>query len=189
MKIEGNQIKIGNIIRHKDKLWKVYKTQHTQPGKGGAYLQAELKDIRNGTKLNERFRSSESVEKVYLEEKEYQYLYKDHNGYNFMNNETYEQITIKEVQISEIQKKFLKENLMIKIEIYDEEPISIKLPDTIILKVIATDAVIKGQTATSSYKPATLENDIKTNVPPHIVIDDKIIVNSNDGSYIEKAKN
>ena len=189
MKIEGNQIKIGNIIDHKNKLWKVIKTQHTQPGKGGAYLQVELKNIKDGSKLNERFRSSEAVEKVRLDEKEYQYLYKDENGFYFMDNVSFEQICLNNKLISNFQEKFLKENSIIKIGSYEENPISVELPDTITLKVIESDAVVKGQTATSSYKPAILENKIKTLVPPHIIVGDKIVINTQDASYIEKAKN
>ena len=136
MKIEGNQIKVGNIIEHKGKLWKTTKTQRTQPGKGGAFLQVELKDIKEGTKLNERFRSSESVEKVRLEEKEYQYLYKDNDYYYFMDNKTYEQFNLKNEIVSELQKKFLLESSIVKIESYQDEPISIKLQDTINLEVI-----------------------------------------------------
>lgn len=188
MKIEGNQIKIGNIIQHKGKLWKATKTQHTQPGKGGAYLQVELKNIKDGTKSNERFRSSESIEKVRLEEKEYQYLYKDKYYYYFMNNETYEQINLNKEMVSELKEKLLIENLIVMIESYQDKPISIKLPDTFDLKVVEADAVIKGQTATSSYKPALLENNLKTLVPPHIVVGDIIVINSSDGSYIKKSK-
>jgi len=189
MKIDGNAIKIGNIIEHKNKLWKVIKTQHTQPGKGGAYLQVELKDLKNGTKLNERFRSSESVKKVRLEEKNYQYLYKQNDSFYFMNLSTYEQIELNNEIISNFQEKFLIQNQNVTIEEYEELPISIKLPENINLKVVETDVVIKGQTATSSYKPALLENGIKTQVPPHIVADDLVVINTSDGSYIERVKN
>lgn len=188
MKIDGNEIKIGNIIKHKNKLWKAVKTQHTQPGKGGAYLQVELKEIKNGTKLNERFRSSEAVEKVRLDEKNYQFLYKENEIFHFMDISSYEQIRLDKTIISEFQEKFLIKNLNIIIESYEDIPISIKLPDNLSLKVIETDAVIKGQTATSSYKPAILENNIKTLVPPHIIAGDVLIINTLDGSYIEKAK-
>jgi len=189
MKIDGNQIKVGNIIKHKDKLWKTIKTQHTQPGKGGAYLQVELKEISNGTKLNVRFRSSEEVEKIRLEEKEFQYLYKDGNNYFFMDNKNYEQINLNQTIISSFQEKFLKENSIVTIETYEDNPISVKLPDSISLEVLETDLVIKGQTATSSYKPAILENKIKVLVPPHITNGDKVIINTTDGKYIEKSKN
>ena len=189
MKIDGNQIKTGNIIEHRGVLWKVIKTQHTQPGKGGAFLQVELKNIKNKTKFNERFRSSETVEKVRLEEKEYQFLYRNDQDYYFMNTLNYEQISLNDEIISNIQEKFLIENLIIKVESYEDNPISIRLPETINLKVVETDAVIKGQTATSTFKPAILENKLKTLVPPHIVVNDKVVINTNDGSYIEKVKN
>tara|TARA_Y100001970_G_C13743358_1_gene607347 strand:- start:1 stop:570 length:570 start_codon:yes stop_codon:yes gene_type:complete len=188
MKIDGNQIKIGNIINHKGHLWKVIKTQHTQPGKGGAYLQVELKNIKNKSKLNERFRSSETVEKVRLDEKEFQFLYKDDDNFHFMDTNTFEQIILDKVIITAEQEKFLSENLIIKVDSYEEEPISIQLPETINLKVIETDSVIKGQTATSSYKPAIMENNLKVLVPPHIVSGDIIVINPNEGTYIEKAK-
>ena len=188
MKIDANQLKIGNIIQHKNKLWKIVKTQHTQPGKGGAYLQVELKDIRVGTKLNERFRSSESIEKIRLDEKVYQYLYKDNNGYCFMDTENYGQINIGTNIISPTQEKFLKENLNIIISSFEDTPISIQLPETIILKVIESDSVVKGQTSTSSFKPAILENNFKILVPPHIKIGDNLVISTNDGSYLMKAK-
>tara|TARA_B100000029_G_scaffold314045_1_gene306493 strand:+ start:405 stop:977 length:573 start_codon:yes stop_codon:yes gene_type:complete len=188
MKIDGNEIKIGNIIEHKNKLWKVIKTQHTQPGKGGAYLQVELKDLKHGTKLNERFRSSESVEKIRLEEKNYQYLYKENNLFYFMDLISFDQITLNNDIISNFQEKFLFKNQNVIIEDYEGIPISIKLPENINLKVIETDAVIKGQTATSSYKPAILENGFRTQVPPHIVAEDHVVISTYDGSYIEKVK-
>ncbi|MBI29523.1 MAG: Elongation factor P [Alphaproteobacteria bacterium MarineAlpha5_Bin11] len=188
MKITCNQIKVGNIINHKGKLWRTVKIQHTQPGKGGAYLQVELKDIAEGTKLNERFRTSETIEKIRLEEREYQYLYNDDFGYHFMDNENYEQIILDYKIINDLQKKFLKENSLVKIESYEEKQVSIKLPDTISLEVIETESVVKGQTASSSFKPAILENNVKASVPPHISAGDKVIINTNDGSYVEKAK-
>ena len=188
MKIDGNQIKIGNILEINSKLWRVTKTQHTQPGKGGAYLQVELKDIKDGTKINERFRSSESVKRAVLEEKEYQFLYKMNDKFCFMNNQTYEQIEIGNELINENQAKFLKENENFIIQQYESSPISLVLPDHVVFKVIESDAVIKGQTAASSYKPAILERNIKTSVPPFIQVGDKVVINTNDTSYVEKAK-
>ena len=188
MKIDGNQIKIGNILEIRSRLFRVLKTQHTQPGKGGAYLQVELKDIKDGTKINERFRSSESVERAILEEKEYQYLYKNDGKYYFMNTQNYEQIEIGNDIISEDQEKFLTENKSIIIQIYESNPVSIVLPNTVTLEVIEADAVVKGQTAASSYKPAVLEKNIKTSVPPFIEIGNKIVISTIDNSYVEKAK-
>ena len=188
MKIDGNQIKVGNILEIESKLWRVLKTQHTQPGKGGAFLQAEMKELKEGTKMNSRFRSSERVEKAILEEKEYQFLYKDNDKYNFMDIKNFEQLEIGNDIIDQSQINFLIENDIVIIQLYESKPVSIILPDHITLKVIESDAVIKGQTATSSYKPALLEKNIKTNVPPFIEVGDLIIINTNDSSYVEKAK-
>ena len=143
MKIEGNQIKSGNILDINNKLWKVTKTQHTQPGKGGAYIQAELKEIINGTKMNSRFRSSETIERAILDEKEYTYLFKSDEKYTFMDNITYEQIEIGQDIINDEKSKFLVENSMVIIQFYNNSPVSVMLPDSISLKVIDTEAVVK----------------------------------------------
>ena len=188
MKIDGNQIKVGNILEINNKLWRITKTQHTQPGKGGAYLQAEMKELKEGTKMNERFRSSESVERAILDEKEYQFLYSDNNKFYFMDNINFDQIEIGTDIISEDQSKFLKENEIITIQLYETNPVSIILPDHVSFKVIEADAVVKGQTAASSYKPAVLERGIKTSVPPFIEVGEEIVVNTYDSSYVEKAK-
>ena len=188
MKIDGNEIKVGNILEIKNKLWRVLKTQHTQPGKGGAYLQVELRDLRNGTKLNERFRSSETVERAQLEQKEYQFLYSENNTFTFMNNDSFEQITLDVSVISEEQIPFLQESMIVTIESYEDDPIGVQLPDHIILEVVEADAVVKGQTASSSYKPALLENGMRTLVPPHIDSGTRIVVSTVDCSYIERAK-
>ena len=188
MKIDGNQIKVGNILEIHSKLWKVLKTQHTQPGKGGAYLQVEMKEINNGTKLNERFRSSESVERVVLDEVECQYLYSSDDKFHFMNIKTYDQIELDSNFISRNQSKFLIENENVIIQSYESKAVSIILPDNITLKVIESDATVKGQTAAASYKPALLERDIRTNVPPFIEVGDRVVINTADSSYVEKAK-
>ena len=188
MKIDGNRIKVGNILEIQSRLWRVLKTQHTQPGKGGAYLQVELKDIRDGTKMNERFRSSENVERAILEEKEFQYLYKNDGKFYFMDNHTFEQLEIGNDIISENQEKFLIENQNLIIQIYESNPVSIVLPSTVSLEVIESDAVVKGQTSASSYKPAVLERNIKTSVPPFIEVGNKVVISTSDSSYIEKAK-
>ena len=187
MKIDGNQIKVGNILEINSKLWKVTKTQHTQPGKGGAYVQVEMKELKEGTKMNERFRSSESVERAILDEKEFQYLYKNDDKYVFMDNVSFEQIEIGNDLITKEQSKYLVENDMVKIQLYDNSAVSIILPDNISLKVIEAEGVIKGQTAASSYKPATLERNIKTSVPPFIEVGDEIVISTIDSSYIQKA--
>ena len=188
MKIDGNQIKVGNILEINSKLWRVLKTQHTQPGKGGAYLQVEMKEIREGTKMNERFRSSESVERAILDEKICQFLYSENNRFVFMDSLTYEQIEIGDDIISESQSRFLIENDNINIQFYEGSVVGVELPDNVILKVEETEAVVKGQTATSSYKPAILTGGIKTSVPPFISTDDFIVVSTADSSYLEKAK-
>ena len=188
MKIGGNEIKVGNILEIDNKLWKVLKTQHTQPGKGGAYIQAELKEIKEGTKMNSRFRSSESVERAILDEKKFQYLYEDNKKFIFMDQQTYDQIELGEDLISHDQSKYLVENNDIVLQFYNETPVGLELPDSIILKVFETEGVVKGQTAASSYKPALLERGIKTTVPQFIAVDDMVVISTTDSSYIEKAK-
>ena len=187
MKILGNEIKPGMIIEHKDDLWSVLKAQHVKPGKGGAFNQVELKSVKRGTKLNERFRSSDSVERAVLDEKKFNFLYLDENNCHFMDNKTFEQITLKKEIMGE-KSKFLSEGLEVKIGIYNDIPIKIYLPNQIHCKIESTDAAIKGQTASSSYKPATLENGIKIMVPPFINSDDKIILDTRTLEYLKKVK-
>ncbi|TDI63428.1 MAG: elongation factor P [Alphaproteobacteria bacterium] len=188
MKINGNAIRPGNVIEHKGRLWVAVKTQHTQPGKGGAYLQVELKDIRDGTKLNERFRSSESVERVRLDQKEYQYLFAEENIYTFMDTETYEQIALAKGMIDDQQAAYLQDGMMVKVESYEGEPLSIALPEQVTMTVLEADPVIKGQTAASSYKPAQMDNGTRVMVPPHIETGMRIVVATADGTYVERAK-
>ena len=188
MKIDGNQIKVGNILEINSKLWRVLKTQHTQPGKGGAYLQVEMKEIREGTKMNERFRSSESVERAILDEKICQYLYSESNKFMFMDNTTYEQIEIGDDIISTEQSKFFIENDNINLQFYEGSVVGLELPESVTLKVEETEAVVKGQTAASSYKPALLTGGLKTSVPPFISTDDFVVISTADSSYLEKAK-
>jgi len=176
------------VIEHQGRLWRAVKIQHTQPGKGGAYLQVELKDLRSGTKLNERFRSSETVERASLDQRDYQYLFADDDMYTFMDNETYEQITMSGDMLGEDQIPYLQESMIVAIESYEDDPISVQLPDTVVLEITEADAVVKGQTASSSYKPATLENGIRTLVPPHIETGTRVVINTADGSYVERAK-
>ncbi len=187
MKINGNSIRPGNIIEHQGRLWRAIKTQHTQPGKGGAYLQVELKDIRDGTKLNERFRSSETVEKVRLDEHNYQFLFASGDDFTLMDNETYEQITLHIDFIGE-PAVFLQEGMMVAVQSYEGSPISVQLPETVTMRVVEADAVVKGQTASSSYKPAKIENGVRVMVPPHIGIGVRIVVNTADSTYVERAK-
>ncbi|MFD2204120.1 elongation factor P [Kiloniella antarctica] len=187
MKINGNAIRPGNIIEYKGRLMRAMKTQHTQPGKGGAYLQVELRDIRDGTKMNERFRASEDVDRVRLDQIEYQFLFRDGDMLNFMNNESYEQIALHEDMVGE-PVIFLQDGMAVTIELFEEEPISVVLPDTVTCEVVEADAVVKGQTASSSYKPGVLDNGVRILVPPHIAAGTRIVVNTADGSYVERAK-
>tara|TARA_B100000029_G_scaffold356132_1_gene348972 strand:+ start:643 stop:1206 length:564 start_codon:yes stop_codon:yes gene_type:complete len=187
MKILGNEIKPGMIIEHKDDLWSVLKTQHVKPGKGGAFNQVELKSVKKGTKLNERFRSSDTVEKAILDDKKFNFLYEDENNCHFMDQTNFEQIQINKSLLGE-KNKLLKENMEVHVQFHDDAPISVDLPSSIELKIETTDAAIKGQTASSSYKPATLENGIKIMVPPFINSDDKIILDTRTLEYIKKVK-
>ncbi len=188
MKINGNAIRPGMVIEHQGRLWRAVKIQHTQPGKGGAYLQVELKNLLDGSKLNERFRSAETVERVRLDQKPYQYLYTDGTSYTFMDNETFEQMDLSADMIGEDQLPMLQENMTVTIESHEGSPISVQLPDTVTLEVTEADAVVKGQTASSSYKPAVLENGMRVLVPPHIESGTRIVINTADRSYVERAK-
>lgn len=188
MKISGNAIRPGMVIEHQNRLWRAIKIQHTQPGKGGAYLQVELKELRDGTKLNERFRSAETVERVRLDQREYQYLYRDGDQFTFMDSETFDQVSLSGDLIGEDQIPFLQENMTVTIESHEESPITVQLPATVVLRIVEADAVVKGQTAASSYKPALLENGVRTLVPPHVESGTRIVVNTADGSYVERAK-
>ena len=187
MKILGNEIKPGMIIEHKDALWSVLKTQHVKPGKGGAFNQVELKSIKKGTKLNERFRSSDTVERAVLDEKKFSFLYEDENNCHFMDQTNFEQIQINKKLIGE-KSKLLKENMEVNLQFHEDEPLSVDLPSSVELKIETTDAAIKGQTASSSYKPATLENGIKIMVPPFINADDKIVLDTRTLEYVKKVK-
>ncbi len=187
MKVNGNTLRPGNIIEHKERLWIVAKTMHTQPGKGGAYLQAELKDLKNGTKLNGRFRASESVERVRLEEIEQQFLFQEGTDFTFMDNATYDQVTLNRDLIGE-PADFLQGGMMVLLLLYQGNPVQVRLPDHIVMEVVEADAVLKGQTASSSYKPAMLSNNRRIMVPPHINAGTRVVVATEDGSYVEKAK-
>ena len=187
MKIQGNEIKAGMIIEHNNDLWSVLKTQHVKPGKGGAFNQVELKSIKRGTKLNERFRSSDTVEKVILDDKKFNFLYQDENNCHFMDQTNYEQIQINKSLLGE-KSKLLKENMEVNLQFHEDEPLSVDLPSSVELKIETTDAAIKGQTASSSYKPATLENGIKIMVPPFINNEDKIVLDTRTLEYVKKVK-
>jgi elongation factor P len=187
MKINGNAIRPGNVIEHKGRLWVAVKIQHTQPGKGGAYLQVELKNLRDSTKLNERFRSSENVERVRLDEKAHQYLYAEGDQITFMDTESYDQITLPRHMVGD-QAVFLQDGMVVKVQSYEGAPLSVQLPDSVTLRVVETEAVLKGQTATSSFKPAILENGVRVMVPPHIESGARVVVKPSDGTYKERAR-
>ena len=185
MKISGNEIKPGMLLEHKDDLWEVLKTQHVKPGKGGAFNQVEMKSLNKNTKLNERFRSSDTVEKASIDEINYSYLYQDENNYFFMEPKNFEQLEIKKQILGE-KGKFLQENLEVKISFYNENAISVELPKHINCKIESTDASVKGQTVSSSYKPAVLENGFKIQVPPFIENGDEIIIDTRNMEYVKK---
>ena len=186
MKIIASDIKVGMLIEYKNDLWQVLKTQHVKPGKGGAFAQVEMKSVSKNTKLNERFRSSENIEKASIEEIKFNYLYKEGNNYFFINPVSFDQIEIKGETIGE-KSKLLVENLEVSISFYNDIPISVDLPNQVQCKVETTDSVIKGQTVSSSYKPAKLYNGINIQVPPFIEADDEIIVDTRNFEYVRKA--
>ena len=185
MKLYASEIRVGMLIEYKNDLWQVLKTQHVKPGKGGAFAQVEMKSVNKNTKLNERFRSSESVEKASLDETKFNYLYDDETDYHFMNPKSYEQINIKKEVVGD-KGKMLTENLEVSISFYNEEPLMVELPNQVTCIVETTDVALKGQTVSSSYKPATLENGINIQVPPFIDSGDKIIVDTRTMEYIKK---
>jgi elongation factor P len=185
MKLYASEIRVGMLIEYKNDLWQVLKTQHVKPGKGGAFAQVEMKSVNKSTKLNERFRSSESVEKVSLDETKFNYLYDDETDYHFMNPKSYEQINIKKEIVGD-KGKMLTENLEVSISFYDEKPLTVELPNQVTCTVDTTDVALKGQTVSSSYKPATLDNGINIQVPPFIESGDKIIVDTRTMEYIKK---
>ena len=186
MKINATEIRVGMILEYKNDLWEVLKTQHVKPGKGGAFAQVEMKNLNKNTKLNERFRSSETVEKAILDEIKFNYLYDDDENYYFMNPVSFDQINIKKNIIGE-KGKMLTENLEVSIHFHDNEALSVDLPNQITCKIETTDAALKGQTISSSYKPATLENGINIQVPPFIESGDTIIVDTRTIEYVKKV--
>ena len=185
MKIYASEIRVGMLIEYKDDLWQVLKTQHVKPGKGGAFAQIEMKSVNKNTKLNERFRSNESVEKASLDETKFNYLYEDDSNYYFMDPKSYEQINIKKEIVGE-KGKLLTENLEVSINFYDEKPLGVELPNQVTCIIETNDVALKGQTVSSSYKPATLDNGINIQVPPFIESGDKIIVDTRSIEYIKK---
>jgi len=186
MKINGNEIRPGNVIEHKGGLWAAVKIQHVKPGKGPAYAQVELKNVMDGTKLNERFRSSETIERVRLEQRDFQYLYEEGDMLVFMDMETFEQLELQKEFVGE-RTAFLQEGMQVTVESHEGKPIGLALPDTVTVEVAEAEPVVKGQTASSSYKRATLENGVRVMVPPFIATGEKIVVDTNDMSYVRRA--
>ena len=186
MKISGVDIRPGNILEYEGGIWKVAKIQHTQPGKGGAYMQVEMKNLQDGRKTNVRFRSADTVERVRLDTKEFQYLYHDGDMLVFMDNDTYEQISLPDDLIGDAA-AFLQDGMEVTLELWDEKPISVQLPDQVEATIVEADAVVKGQTASSSYKPALLDNGVRVMVPPHIESGTRIVVDVYERSYVGKA--
>ena len=185
MKINAGEIRVGMLLEYKNDLWQVLKTQHVKPGKGGAFAQVEMKSLNKNTKLNERFRSSETVEKASLEETNFNYLYNDENNYFFIDAKSFEQIEINKEIVGD-KGKLLKENLEVSVSFYNEKPISIDLPNQVQCRIETTDVALKGQTVSSSYKPATLDNGLNIQVPPFIETGDEIIVDTRNLEYVKK---
>jgi elongation factor P len=187
MKISANSIKPGVKLSYKDDLWVVVKTEHVKPGKGPAYVQLELKNLKTGTKLNDRISSSDTLDQAELEQRQYQFLYPEGENLIFMDNENYEQISLSK-DIAGEQLPFLQDNMIVEMELYQDKPLSMKLPNTVILTINETDPTIKGSTVTSSYKPAFLENGVRVMVPPYLSVGEKIVVRTEDSTYVERAK-
>ena len=185
MKINAGEIRVGMLLEYKDDLWQVLKTQHVKPGKGGAFAQVEMKSVGKNTKLNERFRSNETIEKASLEETTFNFLYEDEENYFFMNPKTFDQIEIKKEIVGD-KGKMLTENLKVSVSFYNDKPISVELPNQVKCKIENTDAALKGQTVSSSYKPATLDNGLNIQVPPFIDSGDEIIIDTRNLQYIKK---
>ena len=187
MKINAIDIKPGNVLEHQGKLWLVVKRELIQPGKGGSFAQIEMRDLRGGNKANERFRTQETVERVRLDDKEMQFLYFDGDQGTFMDNETFEQIAVSREMIGE-PADFLQEGMICTIQLFEGEPLSVTIPQTVVMEVVEADPVVRGQTASSSYKPGKLENGRRVMLPPHVGPGTRIVVNTADGSYVERAK-
>ena len=187
MKIQGNEIRPGNVIEHKGGLWAAVKIQAVKPGKGGAFAQVELKNLENGSKLNERFRATETVERVRLEQKDHQFLYVEGENLIFMDTESYEQIELAQDFVGE-QSAYLQDGMQVTVEMYQGRPIGISLPEQVTLEISETEPTVKGQTAASSYKPALLTNGLRVMVPPFIESGTKIIVQTSDGTYVKRAE-
>jgi elongation factor P len=187
MKISGVDIRPGNIIEYERGIWRAVKIQHTQPGKGGAYMQVEMKNLIDGRKTNVRFRSAETVERVRLDTKDFQFLYRDGDMLVFMDTDNYDQVSLPQDLLGDAA-AFLQDGMQVKLDIYNEKPISVELPDQVEATIVEADAVVKGQTASSSYKPALLDNGVRVMVPPHITAGTKIVVDVYNQEYVRRAE-
>lgn len=187
MKVNAITLRSGNVIDYNDKLWVVVKNDIQQPGKGASVAQVELRDIRTGNKDNVRFRTQETVERVRLEQDDYQYLYAEGEDHIFMHQETFEQISLHKELIGQ-PAAYLQEGMIVEVETFEGEPLGVRLPDTVTVEIVEAEPVVKGQTATTSYKPAVLANGEKVMVPPHVESGTRIVVKSEDGTYVERAK-
>jgi elongation factor P len=189
MKVPVNTIRAGSVIEYKNKLWVATKVQLLNPGKGGAFVQLEAKALLDGNKLQERFRTAETIERVHIDERECTFLFHDTGvGYTFMDKENFEQIVVPEDLLDETQGKFLQDGMEVLVSLYEGKAVGVELPKTVTLAIVEADAVVKGQTASSSYKPALLENGVRVLVPPHIGTGTRVVINTADSSYIERAK-
>jgi elongation factor P len=187
MKINVNELKPGYTIAYRERLWSMVKGEHVKPGKGPAYLQAELRCLTDGTKLNQRFNTSETVERIELDQAQCQFLYGDGSQLNFMNSETFEQLAVDRNVVGE-QAVYLQEGMVVTVQSFEGKALSVRIPDNVVLQVVEADPVVKGQTAASSYKPARLENGMRVLVPPHVETGTRIVVSTSDGRYLERAR-
>ena len=188
MKVPVNSIRAGNVIEYNGRLWVASKVQHISPGKGGAFVAIEAKALREGNKLQERFRSGETIERVHIDEHECTFLFRDADGFTFMNKESYEQVVVGLDVLDEEQARFLQDGMEVTVSLHEGMPVGVELPKSVTLAVVEADAVVKGQTASSSYKPAVVEGGIRVMVPPHIAVGTKLVISTEDGSYMERAK-
>ena len=188
MKVSVNALHAGNVIKYDGKLWVAAKVLHISPGKGGAFVAIEAKALREGNKLQERFRSGETIERVHIDERECTYLFKDENGFTFMDKETFEQLVVGSDVLDEDQSRWLQDGMEVVVSLYEGTPVGAELPKTVTLAVVEADAVVKGQTASSSYKPAIVEGGIRVMVPPHIGVGTRLVINTEEGTYMERAK-
>jgi elongation factor P len=188
MKVPVNSIRAGNVIEYNGKLWVASKVQHISPGKGGAFVAIEAKALREGNKLQERFRSGETIEQAHIEERDCTFLFGDEDGFTFMDKENFEQLVVGADVLDPEQSRWLQDGMEVLVSLHEGTPVGVQLPKSVVLAVTEADAVVKGQTASSSYKPAIVEGGIRVMVPPHIGVGTRLVINTEDGSYMERSK-